>query len=674
MQNSNKATKKKPKKKQAKRKKKAPKKKKKVNDLSSPEARREILDTFLLMLKPNPRATVNDYADGHLYIPPPAQFAGRYRTSLTPYAKEIMEECSPMSPAREIIMCTGTQMSKTQVALNIIAYHIENDPTSMLIAFPNDKEGRHYVQTRIDPMIEYNEGLRSLVGIAGRGRSGNTTQLKEFPGGFLKLASGEAANSLKSTMCRIVFLDEYDGFPHDIQGQGSGKSLAEQRTATYRGREKIIVTSTPTNEDSQILALLEDTDKRHYFLTSPKGEIFELEWENFKWRAEGTNVKEVWYEVGDEVIYEHQLPELLANGMWIPTQDKPVNPTNVGFWISGLYSPFRSWRDTVATYLKALERAEVGDFGEMTSFYNNILAKPYTPNTSRPSPDTMMLWANSKSHAYHRYSNSNRFSKEVLFLTSGTDVQANRLETEIKGWCRGGKSISIDHFVFPCAAGETTKDLSSRCWREYRSKVLNHRYVREDGVELGVALNGIDRSYIPETVHAFAESVDPKCERVIPLRGVDNQATAISDLRIGKMTYPGEVVKQVMYRNVGVSRLKGEAYYSFRLPYDKGDPGIAMFSADYDREYFEQLSSEEYRPGRAGRKGRWEQIRQRNEALDLHVYNLAMWYHSGAHAWKDEDYSAREKKLSDMAKGITEQKRVARRNLGRQTFKPPLNI
>ena len=127
-------------------------------------------------------------------------------------------------------------------------------------------------------MIDYNPFLKKLIGTARKGATGSTTDYKEFPGGFLKRATGEAASSFMSTMCRIVWLDEYYSFPPNIQGKGSGKDLAEQRTATYRGHEKIVVSSTPTNEASQIMALYENTDKRHYFLTSPKGTLFELEW------------------------------------------------------------------------------------------------------------------------------------------------------------------------------------------------------------------------------------------------------------------------------------------------------------------------------------------------------------------------------------------------------------
>lgn len=638
--------------------------------------RSELLDIFAVMLRPNPRILISDYSDGHIYIPPPASRPGTYRLSLTPYAREIMDECSPMSPAREIIMVAGTQTTKTQIILNGIAYYIENDPTSMLVGFPNEKEGKQFVRTRIDPMVDYNKFLKDLIGVRRKGSSGNTTDFKEFPGGFLKRASGEAANSFKSTMCRIVWLDEYDGFPPNIEGQGSGKTLAEQRTATYRGREKIVVSSTPTNENSQVLALLENTDKRHYFLTSPNGELFELEWKGFHWRAEDTNVKEVWYEIPEtgERIEEYLLPELLASGRWIPTNMKKTDPTKIGFWISGLYSPFRSWRDTVGTYLEAQVKEEKGDFSDITSFYNNILALPYEANTTRPDASKMMLWAKNKDYAYKRYTNAGSFPKDVLFLTSGTDVQKDRLETEIKGWCRGGVSRSIEHYVFPVESGKTTLDLSANCWQEYKNKVLNLRYLREDGLELGVAFNGIDRSYNPEAVQAFCESVDSTCERVIPLRGVDNLTAAISDIKTGRMKHPNGEEKTIMYRNVGVSRLKGEAYHNFRLPYNEGHQGVCMFPEDYEPEYFDQLTAEEYKAGKNGKKGKWETIRNRNEALDIHNYNMAMWYYSGATGWTDEDYRLHEEKLANLVKGISAKKIAAKRYVGRQTFKTDLGI
>jgi phage terminase large subunit GpA-like protein len=285
----------------------------------------------------------------------------------------------------------------------------------------------------------------------------------------------------------------------------------------------------------------------------------------------------------------------------------------------------------------------------------------------------MMLWARSREYGYKRYTSAGSFPKDVLFLTSGADVHLDRIECEIKGWCRNGRSRSIEQYVFACKAGETVMDLSANCWKEYYEKVLNTVYLREDGLELGVAFNGIDRSYQPEIVQAFAESVDPKCERVIPLRGVDSQNAAISDLKISKMTYPGGVVKRVMYRDVGVSKLKGEAYSKFRLPYT--DEGAAcMFCEDYPPEVFDQLTVEEYVPGKNGKKGGWDDRNRPNHKFDCHIYNMAMWYYSGVPGWKKEDYDAHEAKLNALVNGMSDKKIAAKRYLGRQTFKPNLGL
>jgi phage terminase large subunit GpA-like protein len=86
------------------------------------------------------------------------------------------------------------------------------------------------------------------------------------------------------------------------------------------------------------------------------------------------------------------------------------------------------------------------------------------------------------------------------------------------------------------------------------------------------------------------------------------------------------------------------------------------------------LTVEEYVPGSRGRKGYWDSHNKRNEAIDIHVYNMAMWYYSGVPGWKKEDYDAHEAKLNALAKGISDKKIAAKRYLGRQTFKSNLGI
>lgn len=641
------------------------------------ERRIELYDDFAKMLQPPPIMTIAEYADGHIYLPPPNPFPGYYDISRTPYVRPILEALSPTDPARVVIIVMGTQMGKSTTLQMAFMFYIEHSPAPMIFGFPNDKEGKKFFKTRIMNLIEANPSIKACVGSSNRGSKGMTLDQIEFLGGFLNRASGEASASLKSTPAQFVSGDEYDEWNRNIENQGTGFDLLSQRVKNYSGREKIAFSSTPTNNESPIMALLSDTTNEHFFVTCPHcGELIEFEWLQFKYISNGERCSEVWYECQKckGRIEEYQRDELVREAKCLPTAEKDVNPTWRGFWIPAYYGPMTSWIDMIETYLKAKTKEHNGSYEAITSFYNNILAIPYEVVASRPDHEKMMSWANHREYAYYRYSTSGTFPKDVLFLTSGTDVQENRLETEVKGWCRNGKSMSVEHYVFPCEQGMATKDLSSNCWKEYTEKIVNMRYLREDGVELGIAFSAIDRSYISETVQAYCASVDPLCRRVIPVIGTDRMNDEVSKLHIQNKTLPtGEIVKE-MYRRVGVSRLKGEAYAHFRLPYDKDDFGICMFPCDYDEEYFLQLVSEDYVPKKNGKGGEWVLNKTRNEGLDLHVYNLAMWYYGGLPGWKEEDYDQHEAKLQAMAKGITKQKIATKRYLGRQTFKTDLTL
>jgi phage terminase large subunit GpA-like protein len=66
---------------------------------------------------------------------------------------------------------------------------------------------------------------------------------KEFPGGVLILTGANSAVGLRSMPARYLFLDEVDGYPGDVEGEGDPILLAERRSATFQ-RRKILLVST----------------------------------------------------------------------------------------------------------------------------------------------------------------------------------------------------------------------------------------------------------------------------------------------------------------------------------------------------------------------------------------------------------------------------------------------
>ncbi len=104
---------------------------------------------------------------------------------------------------------------------------------------------------------------------------------KEFPGGVLILTGANSAVGLRSMPARYLFLDEVDGYPGDVEGEGDPILLAERRSATFQ-RRKIFLVSTPkTRSLSRIEREFEASDKRYFFVPCPHCQEYQtLKFEN----------------------------------------------------------------------------------------------------------------------------------------------------------------------------------------------------------------------------------------------------------------------------------------------------------------------------------------------------------------------------------------------------------
>jgi hypothetical protein len=109
----------------------------------------------------------------------------------------------------------------------------------------NASKHKRNSKIRIDPLIEESDVLNERIAPARSRDSGNTILAKEFRGGVLVMTGANSAVGLRSMPVRYLFLDEVDGYPPDVEGEGDAISLAEARTRTF-ARRKIFIVSTPT--------------------------------------------------------------------------------------------------------------------------------------------------------------------------------------------------------------------------------------------------------------------------------------------------------------------------------------------------------------------------------------------------------------------------------------------
>ena len=243
---------------------------------------------FKLGIKPDSILSVSEWADKYRVLSQTASSEpGRFRTSRTPYLKEIMDCLSSNSDVEKVVFMKGAQIGGTEAGNNWLGYIIDQSPGATLVVQPTVEMGKRWSKGRLAPLIEDSERLRDKVKAARSRDSGNTVQSKEFPGGIIVITGANSAVGLRSMPVRYLFLDEVDAYPLDADSEGDPVSLAIQRTATFT-RRKILLVSTPTIKGiSRIEKEFEESDQRYFFVPCPFcGKFQTLQWENLHYDSE----------------------------------------------------------------------------------------------------------------------------------------------------------------------------------------------------------------------------------------------------------------------------------------------------------------------------------------------------------------------------------------------------
>lgn len=623
-----------------------------------------IIRTFVDALKAEPPAPLDKWVDsGALMLPNNTAEPGRYSLERTPYQRKILEYLSPESPVQKVTLCTGAQIGKTTIEIAAMCYFIEEVPAPIGFFFSDDNNLRSFVKFKFDPFLNANPEIKALLKSEGR-NSASTLTSKQFPGGFLKFASGKSDASLRSDSLRVLIFDELDSVK--ATKEGDPISRLEKRANTYGDRKKICLSSTPSN-DGLIYGLLQSSTFNKYFMPCPHcgGDItFELDM--LHWDSdENGNVLSAWMECplcggrirNSDKVYMMK-PENGAG--WKPTNTK-ADPLHQGFYLPSFYAPvgWLSFTDIAKEYVEAGFTEKGIQYDKMTTFYNTVLALPY-----QSGADTLkwrQLYESSLTSEYKR----GDVPEWVLFITSGSDVQGNRIETTVMGWGFRGRNLVIDHYVFPVPGDEDIEIINGEAWRKYTETILDGTWIREDGLEMRSIANGLDRSYKPDAIMGYYLSLTPDEQKYLyPVRGNDRMQGFIPTQR----DYKKEGLKGARYWDAPVSQLKHHVFdhLSFEDNPEHTKAFIPHFPADFDQEFYQQLFSEIF--VKVGSKYAWEKIRDRNEILDCRVYNYAMYYLSGLGTLSDsdwEEFRLAQKESLNNAKEIKRYSGHARRQLSK---------
>lgn len=580
-------------------------------------------------LRPVERLTPSKWADRYRYLSSVASAEpGLWRTSRVPFIKEILDRFSYYDDYQQIIVMKGSQLAFTEAGMNVIGYTIDVDPGPVMLVMPTIETMRRNSKIRVDPMINESPTLKEKVGKQVSRASGNTLLQKDFKGGVLVMSGANSAASLRSLPIRTLILDEVDGYPDDLDGEGSPVDLAIARTRTF-SRKKIFMLSSPTiHGASKIEAEYEQTTKRQYFVPCPECAAMQtLMWEQLKWEKGKPDTARYHCLHCGHAIEERYKPFMLANGEWRDTEPDNASDVKIGYHINSLYSAFGwySWRQAAEEWEEA-NKSSTND--KLKVFVNTVLGETWREPGEVPDWENLL---NRKGGFKQNIPPAN-----VAFITVGVDVQKDRLELEVVGWAKGKHSYSIDYRVL---VGDTSNE---DVWDDL-AVIVNEKWEREDGTILGMSKMAIDTGYNTQQVYAFCRRFHPS--QVIPVKGQDKQAVVLSTPTAVDKGRKGKIVGSLRLYNIGVSILKSELYGWLRLgrKEDGSFPdGYCFFNPGLDDQYFKMLTAEVLQKNivKGFARYEWVKMRPRNEALDCRVYARAAAATLGMDRWRDPDWEA----------------------------------
>lgn len=576
-------------------------------------------------LRPDPYIDFVEWSDTYRYLPKESSVEpGRYRTSRTPYAREILEELSPQSPTSEVVAIKPTQTGFTEVGNNFLFGIAHLYPAPCMMAFPTDAMALKHSKKKVAPSVASTPCLNERIKKAKSRDSGNTLLLKEFPGGSWTFTGSNSPASARSDSIRFLVLDDYDGFVQEAGDEGAPGDLLKKRTDAFGAKKKIYMNSTPTIKGvSHIDREWSESSQGHYNVPCPRcGGMQFLTFggpdsdHGIKFtRDSDGQVGDVWYvcEHCGTRIDEWEKTYMLQSGRYVHKFPKRKKR---GFKINALYSPlgWLSWEQIVTEFLIAAKAKKRGDNSPMKVWVNTRMADVYEEDGSQPE------WNKLKTRAepYKILTVPAR----GMALFSGVDTHDDRLDVVIRAFGPGEESWLIFYGIL---YGDPDQP---EVWAQL-DELLYRQYNHASGAKLPILTMAIDSGgHKTQAVYKYARLRSPK---VIAVKGSSTKGRPIiSKPSKQDISVSGKILKNgVNLWPVGTDVAKGVIYS--RLKIVENGPGFFHFPIDLEDEYYLQLTAEKLvkRYVKGFPVYEWVNTRTANHALDCEVYCLAAAYRAG---------------------------------------------
>lgn len=582
------------------------------NKLQTPEIKRlqSVISKACQAFKAPENISVSEWADKYRRLSSEnSAEAGQWKTSRTPYLKDIMDAFSDDRVDR-LVVVASSQVGKTEALLNLLGYIIDQDPGPVMYTMPTKEDAEDFSKRRLSVMIRDTPRVRSKVAEAKSRDANNTIYKKAFQGGMLTLTGTNAPRELASVPSRYVLGDELDRWAKSSGSEGDPWGLLEARTSTFYN-SKMVAVSTPTvKEDSKIEKLFKLGTREYWSVQCPDcGEYSYITFNNIRYDSEvvehGKDKTYLVHDIGwacphcgvihDENTVKHQPMK------WIAESPEAIKNGCRSFWINGFYSPWLPWEHIIVRYLEAGKDPE-----KLQVVYNTLFGQLWENRGEIEDEDELAARAEDYGA---------ELPDGVLCLTCGVDTQDNRLEYEVVGYGFFEENWGIEKGIIDGYPSDP------ETWIKLDA-ILEHAYSFKNGRKLRISLTFVDSGgHCTQDVY---EQCAMRAGKVFAIKGANRPDTPFtSPPKKIKYETPKHHVGTAWLYHIGVDA--GKVRIMNGLKVKEPGPRMSHFPIDkdkgYDSNYYKGLLSETMVPDSRGVM-RWVKIpgHERNEALDCRNY------------------------------------------------------
>lgn len=400
--------------------------------------------------------------------------AGKWRNDFAPYMVEPARMITSRKYRAGVFVGPARTAKTESIILNPIGHAIDCQPQDVLVVCQTQDSAKSFSNRKLRPMLRTCESLSKKQ---GRGRGSDNLYEKAFIGGTNLYIGWPVIGYFSQNEFRTVLLTDYDRFPEDIDGEGSGFSLAVKRVQAAGSLGMVICESSPNpdryvvvddwkaggiHEHPPVRGILAEFNKGtrglYYWICPSCGDPFFPSFDKLIYERKGSpsdmasNV-EILCPAGCCIAYDKKA-EMNRKGIWlhensdgtdkVEIDDPDVRQSDIVSWrCEGPIAAMQNWRELVLKYEQAKSEFDLtGNELPLKTTVTLDQGCSYKPQI-KTLGDSLSLEALKKSLIRSPLEIA---PADTRFITVAIDVQGNRFVVQVDAWRTGLARQLIDRF------------------------------------------------------------------------------------------------------------------------------------------------------------------------------------------------------------------------------------